>query len=173
MTAWSASVRSGKRSPYLLRKRWWLAASSGETPITGTPEAWKPARLSLNWQASLVQAKAQLEHYFRLVAPCSALAGDTAWVPSDWRSRPTQSRLACRHLTTEGGLAWIPSWSSSPCLMAAAYWSRSTTKNPASNGPAGWTTSLPSQTLPGRRHGPDSGHGHPHPDDAPGPAPPA
>jgi hypothetical protein len=45
----------GKRSPYLLRKRWWLAASSGETPITGTPEAWKPARLSLNWQASLVQ----------------------------------------------------------------------------------------------------------------------
>src|SRR5215208_6734098 len=54
MTAWSASVRRGKRSPYLLRKRWWLAASSGETPITGTPEAWKPARLSLNWQASLV-----------------------------------------------------------------------------------------------------------------------
>src|SRR5215207_3214484 len=54
MTAWSASVRRGKRSPYLLRKRWWLAASSGETPITGTPEARKPARLSLNWQASLV-----------------------------------------------------------------------------------------------------------------------
>jgi hypothetical protein len=23
-------------------------------PITGTPAAWKPARLSLNWQASLV-----------------------------------------------------------------------------------------------------------------------
>jgi hypothetical protein len=54
MTAWSASVRRGKRRPYLLRKRWWLAASSGETPITGTPAAWKPARLSLNWQASLV-----------------------------------------------------------------------------------------------------------------------
>jgi len=45
MTAWSASVRRGKRRPYLLRNRWWLAASSGETPITGTPAAWKPARL--------------------------------------------------------------------------------------------------------------------------------
>jgi hypothetical protein len=45
MTAWSASVRRGRRRPYLLRNRWWLAASSGETPITGTPAAWKPARL--------------------------------------------------------------------------------------------------------------------------------
>src|SRR5215203_2491258 len=54
MTAWSASVRRGKRRPYLLRNRWWLAASSREMPITGTPAAWKPARLSLNWQASLV-----------------------------------------------------------------------------------------------------------------------
>jgi hypothetical protein len=29
-------------------------ALSGETPTTGTPADWKPARLSLNWQASLV-----------------------------------------------------------------------------------------------------------------------
>src|SRR5215211_277099 len=54
MTAWAASVRRGKRRPYLPRKCWWLAASSGEMPITGTPAARKPARLSLNWQASLV-----------------------------------------------------------------------------------------------------------------------
>src|SRR5512133_3744582 len=67
MTAWSASVSRGNRRPYLLRKRWWLAASSGETPITGTPLAWKPARLSLNWQASLVHT-----------ASSSAL---TVWLP--------------------------------------------------------------------------------------------
>ena len=54
MTAWPASVRSGNWRPYLLRNRWWLAALSGEMPSTGTPAAWKPARLSLNWQASLV-----------------------------------------------------------------------------------------------------------------------
>src|SRR5215213_2033028 len=54
MTAWSASVRSGNWRPYLPRKRWWLAALSGETPSTGTPAAWKAVRLSLNWQASLV-----------------------------------------------------------------------------------------------------------------------
>ena len=57
MTAWAASVRRGKRRPYLPRKCWWLAASSGAMPITGTPAARRPARLSLNWQASLVQAK--------------------------------------------------------------------------------------------------------------------
>src|SRR5512132_741313 len=81
MTAWSASVRRGKRRPYLLRNRWWLAASSGETPITGTPAAWKPARLSLNWQASLVHTVSSPLTVWLPVVLCSSseeVVGDLA-----------------------------------------------------------------------------------------------
>jgi len=54
MTAWSASVRRGNPQPVLVAEALVAGAVVGETPITGTPAAWKPARLSLNWQASLV-----------------------------------------------------------------------------------------------------------------------
>ena len=55
MTFLSASVRSGNFSLYFVRNFVCFSAPSGEMPSTATPAFSKVLRLSLNWQASLVQ----------------------------------------------------------------------------------------------------------------------